>query len=126
MWVEYNPNPYGKNVGDCVVRAVSKALGLTWADAYALLCIKGFTMGDLPSSNVVWSTLLKNNGFARYTVNDCPDCYSVTDFCAEHPSGVYVIGTGSHAIAVVDGCYHDAWDSGHETPLYYFSKENEQ
>ena len=26
----YNLNPYGKSVGDCTVRALSKALGQTW------------------------------------------------------------------------------------------------
>lgn len=123
MWVQYNPNPYGKNVGDCVVRAVSKALDLSWEDAYALLCVQGFMIADLPSGNAVWSELLKSKGFKRRTIENCPDCYSVEDFCQEHPKGIYVIGTGSHAIAVIDGCYFDAWQSGHETPLYYFEKE---
>jgi hypothetical protein len=27
MYVYYNPNPYGRFVGDCVVRAVSKVTG---------------------------------------------------------------------------------------------------
>ena len=24
----------------------------------------------------------------------------------------------------IDGCYYDAWQSGKETPVYYFEKEN--
>lgn len=122
MWVNYNPNPFGLRVGDCVVRAISKALDKPWEDTYIDLCIQGFMMGDLASSNAVWSTYLKHKGFNRRTVQDCPDCYTVEDFCNEHPSGVYVIGTGSHAVAVVDGCYYDAWQSGQETPVYYFEK----
>lgn len=122
MWVNYNPNPFGLRVGDCVIRAISKALDKPWEDTYIDLCIQGFMMGDLASSNAVWSTYLKHKGFNRRTVQDCPDCYTVEDFCNEHPNGVYVIGTGSHAVAVVDGCYYDAWQSGQETPVYYFEK----
>ena len=30
MWIEYNPNPLGLRVGDCVIRAISKALDMPW------------------------------------------------------------------------------------------------
>ena len=123
MWIEYNPNPLGKRVGDCVVRAISKALNKPWQETYTDLCVQGFMLGDLPSSNTVWSVYLKHKGFKRHTVDDCPDCYSIEDFCQEHPQGVFVIGTGSHTVCVCDGCYYDAWQSGDETPLYYFEKE---
>jgi hypothetical protein len=80
-------------------------------------------LGDLPSSNAVWSSYLRHKEFKRHTIEDCPDCYSIEDFCQDHPKGIFVIGTGSHAVAVVDGCYYDAWKSGRETPVYYFEKE---
>ena len=32
MFVRYNPNPAGKNVGDCPVRAICKATGQGWHD----------------------------------------------------------------------------------------------
>lgn len=122
MWIEYNPNPQGKNVGDCVVRAISKALDLPWEKTYILLCVEGLMRADLPSSNNVWSKFLKSKGFKRCTVEDCPDCYTVDDFCREHPQGVYVIGTGSHAVCVENGNVFDAWNSLRETPVYYFEK----
>lgn len=125
MWKPYNPNPKNKQVGDCVIRAISKALNMTWEETYMELCIKGFILCDLPSSNYIWSTFLKDRGFKRYTINDCPDCYTIDDFCQDHPNGVYVIGTGSHAVTVMDGCYYDAWKSGQECPLYYFEKGKE-
>lgn len=122
MWVELNINPHGMRVGDCVIRAIAKALNQSWEDTYIGLCLQGFVMGDLPSSNAVWSTYLKHKGFRRCTVQDCPDCYSVEDFCKDHPNGVYVVGTGTHAVAVENGKYYDAWRSGLETPVYYFEK----
>ena len=30
MFKHYNENPQGKNVGDCTVRAISKATGMDW------------------------------------------------------------------------------------------------
>lgn len=124
MWIEYNPNPNGKHVGDCVIRAISKALDKSWEDTYIDLCVQGFIMGDVVSSNAVWSAYLtKQKGFKRRTIEDCPDCYTVEDFCQDHPRGIYVIGTGTHAVAVVDGCVFDAWNSLQECPLYYFEKE---
>lgn len=123
MWIEYNPNPLGLRVGDCVIRAISKALDASWERVYVDLCVQGFMMGDLPSSNAVWSAYLRHKGFKRHTIEDCPDCYSVEDFCRDHPKGVFIIGTGTHAVAVIDSCYYDAWQSGRETPVYYFEKE---
>lgn len=40
-----------------------------------------------------------------------------------YPDGVYVIGTGNHAIACISGDYYDAFDSGDEEPSYFFAKE---
>ena len=123
MYSHYNPNPNGNRVGDCVVRAVSKALDTTWEDAYIELTIKGYIMGDLLSSNVVWGSLLKEKGFDRDIVSaDCPDCYTIEDFANEHPFGVYVIGTGTHAVCVVDGVIFDAWNSSEERPIYFYRK----
>ena len=123
MWIQYNPNRFDKKVGDCVVRAISKALDTSWENAYVLLCIQGFLMADLPSSNAVWSALLKSEGFKRHTIEDCPESYTIEDFCKDHPNGVYVIGTGSHAVCIVNGNVYDAWNSFRETPVYYFEKE---
>lgn len=122
MWIEYLNNPLGLRVGDCVIRAISKALDISWERVYVELCVQGFMMGDLPSSNAIWSAFLKHKGFKRHTIEDCPDCYSIEDFCQDHPKGTYVIGTGSHAVCVIDGCYYDAWQSGREPVVYYFEK----
>jgi hypothetical protein len=122
MFVFYNPNPTGKNVGDCVVRAISKALNLSWEKTYILLCVQGLICADLPSSNEVWSDFLKSKGFKRRTLDDA---YTIEEFCESFPDGVYVVGTGSHAVAIVDGCFFDAWNSGREQVLYYFEKEKE-
>lgn len=123
MFTLYNPNPHSKRVGDCVIRAVSKALGKSWEEVYIELCIEGYLLSDLPSSNVVWGKYLKRKGFIRDIVSDeCQGCYTISDFCNDHPSGTYVIGTGNHAVCVIDGCIYDTWDSSEEVPIYYYKK----
>lgn len=123
MYSHFNPNPYGNKVGDCVVRAISKALNQSWYETYMGLCIQGVLMGDMPTSNAVWNAYLKNNGFIRNVIsNDCPNCYTINDFCEEFPQGIYVIGTGTHAVCIVDGVIYDSWQSGDETPIYYYYK----
>ena len=80
-------------------------------------------MSDMPTSNPVWGAYLKSKGYLQVTIpNTCPDCYSIRDFCEDNPKGTFVVGTGTHVVAIVDGDYYDAWDSGDEIPVYYFRR----
>lgn len=125
-WTMYNPNPSGRLVGDCSVRAVAKALGTDWETAYALIANNGFLMNDVPSANSVWGAVLRKKGFYRHAVpNTCPMCYTVGQFADDHPEGVYVVGTGNHVVTIVDGVVYDSWDSRSEIPEYYWSKEGD-
>ena len=124
MYREYNPNPVGRRVGDCAVRAIAKALNIDWETAYLKNIINGFQMGDVPSSDSVWGATLRQNGFYRKSIPDtCPDCYTAKDFCEDHPQGVYVLGFGGHVATVRDGDLFDSWDSSNEIPQYYWYKE---
>lgn len=123
MYSYYNANPYKIRVGDCVIRAISKALNQPWEDTYIDLTIQGYLMKDLLSSNAVWGAYLKSKGFTRDIIsNDCPECYTIEDFCNEHPKGTYIIGTGTHAVCVIDSTIFDTWNSSGETPIYYYHK----
>lgn len=125
MYREYNPNPVGRRVGDCAVRAIAKALDIDWETAYLKNIINGFQMGDVPSSDSVWGATLRQNGFYRKSIPDtCPDCYTAKDFCEDHPQGVYVLGFGGHVATVKDGDLFDSWDSSNEIPQYYWYKED--
>lgn len=116
-----NPNPKNARVGDCVIRALSIATRKSWEDIYTALAVYGFMLCDMPSSNAVWGAYLKDQGYERNVVTDtCPDCYTVKDFCCDNPSGTFILGTGTHAVAVVNGNYCDTWDSGDEVPIYYW------
>lgn len=124
MYVEYNPNPYNRRVGDCAVRAVAKAFNEDWDTAFTRLIISAYEMGDMPSSDSVWGATLRKNGFRRETIsNDCPNCYTVAEFAEAHPTGTYVLALGGHVLTVDDGNIYDSWDSSNEIPQYYYTKE---
>jgi hypothetical protein len=123
-FVPFNPNPHGTRTGDCAVRAVARATEQPWSNAYTALSVTGHMMGDLPNANRVWGAYLKSKGFKREIIPDtCPDCYTVEDFAADHPHGMYVLALENHVVTVYDGDYYDSWDSGNEVPLYYWHKE---
>ena len=123
MWIQQNPNPSGRHVGDCVIRALSIALGQTWVQTYLELCVQGLIMSDMPSANQVWGSYLRAKGYKKSSLlAECPDCYTIKDFCRDHRYGVYILGTGTHVVTVVDGHYIDDWDSGDEIPVFVYKK----
>lgn len=119
----FNPNPAGKQVGDCTVRAIAKATTQSWEEVYAGLAVQGFQMADLPNANSVWGAYLRENGFSRSIIPDTyTNCYTVADFAEDHPQGTYILALSNHVVCVKDGSYYDAWDSGTEIPLFYWER----
>ena len=119
----FNPNPAGRFVGDCTIRAICKLTEQDWDAVYTGTSFEGFVKKDMPSGNSTWGAYLKRLGYRRYIIpNTCPDCYTVRDFCVDHPSGRYLLALDQHVVTVVDGDYYDTWDSGNELPIYYWTK----
>lgn len=123
-FVYFNPNPYGAKVGDCVVRAICAATGQDWDTTYTGLTFQGFVLKDMPSSNYVWGEYLRSLGFERENLpKRCPLCYTIEEFADAHPHGVYVIGTGTHAVGIISGDVWDNWDSRQQVVDYIFYRE---
>lgn len=123
MWRPFNPNPQGLLVGDCTVRAICAATGLDWYAAHDALCALSRDMADMPSADRVWWELLRLKGFDKqHLIDQCPACYTVADFAADHPRGIYVLGPKEHAVAIIGGDWWDTWDSGQTVPGYYFRR----
>ena len=121
MWAKTNPNPKRKHVQDCVIRAIAIATDKSWYEVYDELCATGREEANMPSVNEVWGKYLYDLGFEPFLLPySCPACITVEHFCRLYPRGTYIIGTGNHAVAVINGDYFDSWDSGAETCSYYW------
>lgn len=108
------------------MRAVSVALDVDWETAYSLIATNGFAMGDMPSSDSVWGSVLRQHGFYREAIpNTCEDCYTAEDFCRDHPKGVYVLAFGGHVATVKDGVLYDSWNSSNLVPQYFWFRKDE-
>ena len=124
MYVFENPNGAANRVEDCTVRAFSILTGQDWQKVYWQLCVLGSQMWTMPNDKAVYKAFLLRNGYRAKSLPDtCPDCYTVEDFCRDHPKGRYLLTTGSHAVAVIDGSHFDTFDSSQEYPVYYWQKE---
>ena len=118
MWIFCNPNPCNLLVGDCVVRACSISQEKSWTAVHLELSDLSRSQCNMPSANTIWGQYLERNMSyrePRYPI-------TVRQFCLIHPYGVYTIGTGSHAVSVIDGDWYDIWDSGDELVSYYFER----
>lgn len=117
IWDLYkkNYNPHENHVDDCVIRAIATVTGKDWNDIYLDLAIEGYIEKDMPNGNILWGTYLLSHGFTKHSLPDtCPLCYTVRQFVKDYPYGKYILGDGSHVIAVVDGYYIDTYRENDE------------
>lgn len=127
MWIPANPNPGNKNVPDCVIRAISIALNKPWLEVSDELYEVARRDYSISSDDHVWGHYLYLLGFEPFLLPEsCPRCVTVDAFTRFYSKGTYIIGTGSHAVAVINGNYFDTWDSGSEIPTFFWRISEEK
>ena len=125
-WEMYEPNPIRTGAIDCAVRAIAKALDVSWEKAHVMLSVNSFLMGSVQVDDDVWGSILRQHGFKRQIVsNSCPNCYTVDMFCEDHPKGTYVVKSQDHVATVRNGTLFDSWPSGGKTVLYFWYRPDE-
>ena len=128
-FVYYQPNKKDlkDEVGDCQVRALSKALNLSWLEAFDLTipicrrlqtytifdCKLEFTKEAMKELGFDYTGISNKKGAKRPTVDS---------FAKDHPSGTYIVSVAHHVVAVVNGQYFDTWDSGKKSLYGYYTK----
>jgi hypothetical protein len=122
MYVYENRNPSNRRTGDCVIRAISKVMNMSWDDVAIDLSMMMVQKHDIISSNALWGEYLMLNGFKRGVLPECPNCLTLDEFCKMFPAGTYVACTGTHVVAVIDGNFYDTFDSSQEIITYYYER----
>ena len=126
MFEYFNNNPVRPEggAGDCAVRAISKALDVSWEKAYVMLSLNGFLMGEIMNADQVIGSVLRQHGFVREIIpNTCPDCFTVADFCNDNPEGIFVVKSQDHVATVINGQLFDAFDSSMNITIYVWRKD---
>lgn len=106
MFIEYNANPYGKNIDDCMIRAITRATGKDYMEVFDGLCEVADSKGwEIDETRTGWLYLTSNEWECcevegRWTVNQYSK--SITD-----PRLVIVNG---HMTYCEGGNVFDTWN----------------
>lgn len=110
-----NPHPEGKNVRDCVKRAITLATGKPYKEvALELNRHKKLTGADNFNDNTNWKSYVKNvlNGiYISFPAVKGLSRMSGKTFAEQYRKGSYVLVMAGHLAACVDGTVLDSWDS---------------
>lgn len=124
LYCFYQPNDRDKKntYGDCVIRALSKATGMSWIDVFDELLPFCRQEQALPSSQIVYEAYLKVSGFKYSGIRAAKGTKrpTVASFAADHPVGIYVLRVAHHLVTVADGQYFDVFDSGRKSLYGYW------
>lgn len=107
-----NVNPKNRFTGDCVYRAIAKAMGWTWTKTVKALTDQALETGYCPNSVENYSRFLQAYGFEKHPQprHDDRTKYTLREFINEHKTGTYVVNMPGHTTVVVDGKNIDIWD----------------
>lgn len=133
----YNPNPTCKffksgdpknwYINDSSVRAIARALDVSWDVAYALLSDAGKTVYNVPTSKQALTEVLVKNGYTFVTLGKPvkgSSRPSVTEFVEEHTEGTYVLNLADYFVTVINGDIYDVSDKCLKSSVYsYWIKE---
>lgn len=139
MWKYYNPHPQGALVGDCFIRAVAKAEGITWKEALDLL---NEIRKDEPLSLTIhddnnFHAFIERKGYHYIEVGEpteslFSDDYFITiDELSKRTGETPIIISAriehkiydDHVVCAVNGNYYDVWDSGGAYVSGYYCKK---
>lgn len=117
--VRYNANVRGKNVGDCVKRAISLAFDLPYNE------VSKFLVESMRSKNAsawnyiyVYEPVIMGLGGDRFVSVPNNYAWTLDKFADEHAEGTWLVLTGpkadgyqNHIVCIIDGKIYDSWDS---------------
>lgn len=111
--------------GDCVIRALTKALEMEWKAVFNELVPYAIEMQAMPNNKVCYEKYIADKWLVWYGCKAKKGCkrQTVSTFTKSHKSGVYILRVAHHLVTVVDGNYYDTWDCGDKAVYGYWTKE---
>lgn len=129
MYKYYQPNKLDlkDETGDCQARALSKALNLSWVEAFDItipICreLQTYTIFDGNHEKTVEAMNKLGFKYTGVSVKKGGKRPTVDSFAKEHKNGTFIVKVAHHVVCIVDGDYFDTWDSGRKPMYGYYEK----
>jgi hypothetical protein len=112
QFINANPRSIDGESNDCVVRALSLAFNKPYCEVHELCAKIGRAKGRGMRSSQIELAIqeLSNNGIAKLARPYRAQTF--TTFARDNKKGNYVIIKRGHAVAMIDGVFHDAGSIG--------------
>ena len=132
-YVYFQPNKKDlkDKYGDCTIRALSKALNISWIEAFDKqipLCREAQAPNVFAVPIKIRNEFMKKLGFTYSGVSNKRGSHrpTVDTFTKSHPKGTYILSLAHHVVASVDGKYYDTWDCGDCCLYGYWEKDTKE
>lgn len=101
-----NVEPNEEKLQDCVIRAISLALGVRYDDIVNHLAHNADSNSCNSINVCCYTKLIESIGYYTREVENM----SVGDIADMHPNKVLLIRIEGHLTCAIDGCIYDLWD----------------
>ena len=126
--VRYNANSRDAHVGDCVKRAISLALDMSYEEVgHELRKIQKARGSDAWNRPSIYGTLIREHTGSSSVPIPKDVRVDLATWTEQHPSGTYLVEVGNphknyvdHLVAVIDGDIYDSWDSTKDIVYRYY------
>lgn len=116
----YNCNPKGLETGDCSVRCLATALGITWDEAVDMTCKVAHETGLAPFDREMVALILERNGFVPMKIKlENGKRPTMRTLLPKYQGHIIVGKIAHHIMCAKDGKVRDIWNSS-ERPLYKY------
>ena len=110
-------------INDSSVRAISKALDVSWEDAYNLLSSAGRKIYNVPTSKQALHEILIENNYEFVTLGKPQRGSSrplVSEFIENHKSDTIVLNLADYFVTAIDGDIYDVSDKCLKSSVYSY------
>lgn len=126
-WKYYQPNKKDlkDKYGDCVIRALTKALEMEWLEVFDDIQPLSREMQVPFNCKPCYEKYLEDKGFDYKGISNAKGTKrpTVQSFAKDHKEGTYVLRVANHIVTAKDGYFYDTWDSGSKSLYGYWVKE---
>ena len=123
----YNCNPYSVHTDDCVVRAITAGMGISWQEAVSDLSQYMLKYGYMMNTPETYGVYLKDKGWIHQNAPTKSRGSSMTvgEFVKKFKGHAIVHVDDNHVTYIADGKIWDLWDPSDHIIGEYWIPEDE-